>query len=158
MVVASWAVANAVDGEASYLIIDSNGLGRGVFDKARQSSIRVLGVNVQSTARDPDRFANIRANMYWNLREDFENGTISIPDDQNLIDQLGAMKYTEDNRGRILIIKKSKLKPELEGESPDEADSLAMSRIYPDTMFVRKRNPNKEGWGDLPDPKGWMSA
>jgi hypothetical protein len=69
----------------------------------------------------------------------FERGTIEIPNDPDLLNQLAALKYDTDKRGRTLIMDKRALKKEI-GSSPNEADALAMLFYELDTMISKKVN------------------
>ena len=44
----------------------------------------------------PTRFANLRSEGYWNLRERFTTGRIRIPADNQLVGELAALRYSFD--------------------------------------------------------------
>ena len=156
MEVAAWAARIYDVNDVTAAFVDLIGIGRGVFDRLRELRLRVYGADSRGRSREPERFANARAEMYWRLREAFETGTISIPDDQELIDQLGCLKY--ENEGKIQIWKKSKLRKELEGDSPDEADALAMTYFLPENIFRKARKkPDPYEAGEKADEESWMA-
>lgn len=112
---------------------DVIGIGWAVMGNIRKRaprSITVRSVDFRGRASDARKFLNKRMELYWKLREEFENGEISIPEDQDVIDQLNALKYDTNERGQMYMISKDKLRKELEGESPDETDALASSEIF----------------------------
>ena len=73
---------------------------------------------------DPD-FENVGAQMWWHLREAFQNNNIAIPDDPILIGQLARRRYDMNSSGKRLIKLESKRKAGV--ESPDRADALALA-------------------------------
>lgn len=101
--------------------IDSTGVGKGVFDRLAEQDYNVVeykGGRAPKKKKDKDRFENITAMYYWQLRTLFENGTIQIIKHQQLINELSNMKYEITSSGKIRIIKP-------EGKSPDFSDSCA---------------------------------
>ena len=106
--------------------IDVVGVGGGVVDRLIELGEAVDGVNVGEKAGDKERFVNLRAEIFWGLRERFREGDISIPDDEELIGQLSNIKYKFDSRGRTKI--ESKEEMQKRGlKSPDKADAVALA-------------------------------
>lgn len=106
--------------------IDSIGIGAGVVDRLYELKTEgVEAINVSLPARDPERFFNRRAELYWGLRERFRTGDVDIPDDDRLIEELSTLRYQITSRGQIRIESKDELKKRL-GRSPDYADTVAM--------------------------------
>lgn len=107
--------------------VDVIGVGAGVVDTLTAQGHPVIGMNAAWAARDSERFANIRAEWYWALRERFEAGEIAIdPHDHDLAIQLSKLKFKYDARGRIQIERKEDIK-QREGWSPDRADALMLA-------------------------------
>lgn len=157
MVVAVWGKMRHMASEAVASIVDMVGLGRGVYDRMRELGVRAFAGDSRGRSTDADRFKNARAEMYWRLREAFEKGTIDIPNDDDLINQLGCLKY--DDEGKIQIWKKSKLRKELEGGSPDEADALALTYYFPEASFRKQpEDPYGDDDDDSDDDGSWMSS
>lgn len=120
-------VSTALNLQGGKAGIDTAGLGSGCFDRLRQLGHRdVVSVNVAERARKPDVFLNLRAEVGWKLRETFERGDISIPDDPALISELASLRYHYDGSGRIQLERKEVAKSRL-GRSPDLADALMLS-------------------------------
>jgi hypothetical protein len=136
---------------ATAVKIDDIGLGGGVTDRLNEivkeerakppnrpgqpqqrnetlARVKIYGVNVgqaTSTKTQAETYLNLRAELYFSLRSRFQDGTISIPDDDITISQLGATKYEIDSRGRIKIESKDDMKKR--GlPSPDRADALML--------------------------------
>jgi hypothetical protein len=115
--------------EAAY--IDVVGLGAGVYDRLRQQSFRVYPHNSSERAYDSERFHNRRAEVYWLAREMAERGELDLPsdgEDDDLIAQLGSVKWKVTAGGRILL--ESKEDMQKRGlPSPDRADAAVMALI-----------------------------
>jgi phage terminase large subunit len=123
--------------------VDTIGIGWAVEGALRDKKGSIIeAYDCRRTADDPERFENKRAEMYWRLREQFEKGTISIPDDPDLIIQLICIKYEPNKRGLIQIWEKKKLKKDI-GGSPDEADALAMLYFNNNDRYSLKRTSSE---------------
>jgi len=131
--------------------IDIIGVGAGVYDQSK-SIHGINGVNVSMAANDHERFYNLRAELYWNLRERFENtykyvkngerfdeyDLISLSgDDQELISQLTVIKYKFHSNGKIIMESKEDMKKRI-GKSPDRADALMLKFFRPKTIVASK--------------------
>jgi hypothetical protein len=88
------------------------------------SSINV-GSSVQGEPTNRDKYANLKAQLYWNLRETFRSGAISGVRDETLIGQLASLRYEEDLQGRIRIETKDSLRKR-GVPSPDRAEALML--------------------------------
>ena len=106
--------------------IDSTGLGVAVCDRLNQLGFGVHMVNFGSRPeRKVDMCANRRAELYVELREWLQAGG-AIPNDPELIEELAAMEYYFDSKGRIIFERKADLKSRI-GRSPDKSDALALA-------------------------------
>ena len=105
--------------------VDETGVGAGVVDRLRQIGHAVEGVSFGGAATDPLRFRQKRSEMYWSLREGLEQGKVSLPDDEDLIADLSALRFDFDAAGRIVLESKDEVRKRL-GRSPDRADALAL--------------------------------
>jgi hypothetical protein len=108
-------------------VIDVIGVGAGVYDRVTEMGRPAIPFDSSSSASNPRRFKNLRAEMWWTVRELFEEGAMDIDDtDDMLASELLAIKYSIDSAGRIYIEPKELTKKQL-GRSPDKADALMMS-------------------------------
>ena len=116
----------AFDCKPESIAVDSIGLGAGVVDRLVETNIQgVEPVNAALPARDSERFANRRAEMYWALRERFRSGEIALPPEEEMKEQLASLRYRHTSRGQIQMESKEEMKRR--GlHSPDHADMLAM--------------------------------
>jgi len=120
--------------------IDEIGIGAGVVDRLLEQKVDARGVNVGEAASDSEHFSNLRAELYWNLRERFESGAIDIdPHDEELASELVSIKWKPDSRGRVQIEKKEDMKERI-GRSPDRAEALMLAFAEP---------VQRVGWEDL---------
>ncbi|MBR0315966.1 MAG: hypothetical protein IJQ99_03795 [Synergistaceae bacterium] len=113
---------------AKKISVDEIGIGRGVVDSLAEEGYRDVGVNVAERSSDPERYHNMRAELWWNLREllDPEKKPIALPDDDELLAELSSVKYKIDSRGAIQIESKEEMKKRL-GRSPDRADAVVLA-------------------------------
>jgi phage terminase large subunit len=106
-------------------IVDEVGIGSGVADRLRELRVRVTHFNGGARASKPDKFINRRAESFWILRRKLEEGTIALPPDEKLTDELCSMMWKTSSTGKIKIEPKDLLRERL-GRSPDRADAVAM--------------------------------
>ncbi|MBF0589025.1 MAG: terminase [Magnetococcales bacterium] len=110
------------------IFVDGGGVGGGVCDRLQQLLVPDV-VEVNFGARGDSDHANMRAVMWGGMRAWLEhNGT--LPDDQELIDDLISVEYgfTADNK--IQLEKKEAMKKR--GlSSPDCGDALALTFAFP---------------------------
>lgn len=125
-VVASW-VAGLIDElEPDDTIIDTCGLGVGVADVLRKDGYRIKYVNVSKVASVKDRYERLRSELYFErLRAAFEARTISIPRDQDLIDELSVIKI-EAWEPKVVVESKRKMLSRGVA-SPNIADALMLT-------------------------------
>jgi len=120
--------------ELEGLAVDIVGLGAGVYDRLLELNYEVREVNVGEAPSDDEakeKFYNLRAEIFWNLRNMFKpdsNGKseISIPNDPELKKELSEIRYKYSSEKKIKIESKEEMKKRL-GHSPDKADALALA-------------------------------
>jgi len=137
--------------------IDEIGVGGGVVDRLLEQNLDVHGVDVSRPAIEKDKFANLRAEYYWNLRTRFEEGSISLKpiavqmskaEIVKLIEQLTSIRYEYGSNGKVAIWSKERMRRE--GiKSPDVADAmmLAFAEYYPE-LKPKRRKTWGEKWSD----------
>ncbi len=113
--------------------VDVIGVGSGVYDRLREQNHPCTAVNVSEAAHDREHFANLRAEMYWHLRERFQKGEIDLTrisrsHYDRLSGELTAMKFKYTSAGKIILESKDEMKRRL-GYSPDLADALAFAFV-----------------------------
>ncbi len=123
------------------VFIDVGGLGAGVVDRMWQIGHqgRVIAVNSSNKSSNQAKFLNLRAEMWWRMRDWFELGAF-LPNDPELRADLLAPTYEYDAANRIKIESKEKMKAR--GlKSPDLADALALTFAYPVEAYGRVEDP-----------------
>ncbi|MCM8808316.1 MAG: phage terminase large subunit, partial [Candidatus Omnitrophica bacterium] len=106
------------------ICIDAIGVGRGVVDRLREIGfLNLIPIVLGNKPSEPD-FLNIRAELYWKLRNWILGGGKLIKDDS--FNQLLNIKYKKNSDRKIMIIPKDILRKK--GiPSPDVADALALT-------------------------------
>ena len=145
-VLTGWALRRLFDYQPRFVFVDVIGYGWAVEGnlRARYADGETIGVNVNTEARDKSRFRRLRDELWFEVRDEFINGLISIPDDPLLIEELSAFHYKEDENGLIKVESKDDL--EARGfDSPNRADCLMM-RLYFGVHDVRrmKETPKRD--------------
>ena len=104
--------------------IDSIGVGQGLCDEMSQNGYPVVPM-IGGASADDDRFANARAEWYWEFRGLLERGEAVLPSDcPELVSELGGIRYQMQASDRKIIVEsKDKIKKRL-GKSPDYADAF----------------------------------
>lgn len=123
------AVSNMVlkeeDKKPNAIFVDSIGVGSGVVDRLEEKGYNVIDSNASMKADETDIYYNKRAEMYFLLREFVRKGG-KIPNDEQLKEELLAIRYIYSKaNGKIQIQAKDDIKEEI-GRSPDKSDSLAL--------------------------------
>lgn len=101
----------------------TGGYGQGAEDLLKQRGRDILGVNFADKATDPDKYPNVRTQMYLELAEEVKNG-FWIPEEARA--ELLAQSVTINNKGKLALIPKADIKKVL-GHSPDLCDAIALS-------------------------------
>lgn len=112
--------------KALHVRVDASGVGVGVIAPLHLAGFMTTPVTFGSCSSDQAKYKNLRAEMYWNLRERFRTNTIAIdPKDTKLAAELSVIQRKEDPKGLIQIEKKDDIRKRL-GRSPDASDALAL--------------------------------
>jgi hypothetical protein len=139
------------------------GRGEGVIDRLRQLGYGVIEANFGAAAINGARYARRREEMWDAVRKWLVSGG-SLPDDEDLCEELSMPTYTFDASNRMVLEKKEKMKERI-GKSPDFADALALTFFAPVAgdevepeyaRYVRRRRRGREAvivWDD--DPAAW---
>jgi phage terminase large subunit len=114
--------------------IDAGGLGGGPADRLRALGFQIEAVNFGAGASDPSRYANKRSELYWSLREALERGSVTLPDDDELMADLTAIRYSFSQNGKVQLVSKEEIRQKL-GRSPDRSDALVLA------TFVARGSP-----------------
>ena len=117
------------------VFVDESGVGGGVVDRLGVLGVPVYGVDGGGKARRPSQFADMRAEIFWEIARLLREDAIDLPDDPVLVSQLLALRYEISSTGRIRLESKTRLKKR--GiPSPDRADALALAFMEPPSMQI----------------------
>lgn len=112
--------------------VDEIGVGSGVVDVLEENGYTDVGIDVSKGSNDPARFANLRAELWWALREMLDVDPvrnpqpIGLPPDEELLAELSSVQYKYNSRGQVQIEAKEDMKKRL-GRSPDRADAVVLA-------------------------------
>lgn len=112
--------------EFDYFVVDDTWVWWWVTDRLREQGFNVMPINNASSASDQETFRDIKAEIYWLLRQAFIDGKIRIYDTERLIKDISNIKYDYTSKGQIFIKSKKDMKREWL-DSPDFADALALA-------------------------------
>lgn len=110
------------------VFIDGGGVGGGVVDILKSQGYKVIEVNFGSAARESQKYANKRAEMWANMRDWLATG--AVDPDPELADDFVGVEYGFDKDGRLLLEKKEEMKKRGLA-SPDNGDALALTFAEP---------------------------
>ena len=95
---------------AEAIFVDENGVGAGVADRLRELNAPVHGVQFGRRAPHPTRFANLRSEIFWELRRLINDRLIALPDDEELAAQLLSLRYDVSSSGQVQMESKRELR------------------------------------------------
>lgn len=108
------------------VVVDGTGVGGGVADRLREMGCNVLGIESAAADKEPAKFINRRAGMWWRAGQAFAEGAVALTDpSEELAGQLTVPTYSFASAGRIKVESKDDIKARL-GRSPDHADAYVM--------------------------------
>jgi len=110
------------------IFVDVVGVGAGVVDRLRMLGYDIIEVNGGEKAREPERHADKRAEMWVDMR-DWLHGA-DIPDEVDLYEGLIQVQYFFDDKERLRLERKQDMKKR-DLKSPDEADAIALTFAEP---------------------------
>lgn len=113
------------------LKIDVIGIGAGVVDRLREERYPVVPVNVGGKSSNAERFANLRHELWWDLRERFREGTVAGPINDVTMGQLSDIRYAYDSRHTAPIIESKDAMRKRGKRSPDRAEALLLAFTNP---------------------------
>lgn len=162
--------------EADGIAIDEIGVGAGTIDwlrKIPEAMRYVFGVNVANSSSDKKRYARLRDELWWRVRENCQKGAYSFPCgnraeeamSNELCNELSSLNYEFNNAGAYVL--ESKKQAKMRGvASPNIGDALAISEYFYDSaqnIFLTKskvsakRKKANDFGNDERNEYSWMS-
>lgn len=119
---------------------DGDGLGIPILDRMAELGWRVNRCHNNSAARQPDRYKNCIAEMYWEAAKQARNRSIILPDDDKLDSQLITRQSFPASDGKLQLESKKDMKKN--GlTSPDRADAVVGVMTSSNPLQVTKYTP-----------------
>lgn len=133
-------IVNENQDKTIYAKIDGVGVGGGVIDRLRElefNNLYVYEIQNNAVAMDSEEYTDTITEMFFQFKEKLEKGLISIPNDDELIEDLAGRKYVFDSKGRLKVESKDEFKKRF-GRSPDKGDSFLMVwyTVYQGDIFL----------------------
>jgi hypothetical protein len=126
---------------ATTVKVDSIGIGWGLCGELRNRAARgehtaaIVEVNVAEKATDPTKYANLRAQIWWEigrlLSEQRAWDLSGMDDADRTIAELLEPRWAPDTAGRIKVESKDDIRERSAGRSPDRADALLLAFYSP---------------------------
>ena len=108
------------------IFVDSIGVGAGLADRLRELDVPAVAVSVSESPAIKAKFMRLRDELFWKAREWFEERSCQIPNDPTLIQELTAIRYKFQSRGKMKVESKDEMKRRGQ-RSPDVADAFVMT-------------------------------
>ncbi|NER98614.1 MAG: hypothetical protein F6J86_33125 [Symploca sp. SIO1B1] len=109
-----------------YVGVDNVGVGAGALDIIKREHVYARGIRWGKPATDKERFANLKAEQFWEVREALEKRELAIAPlgdyEEELMEDWANTFYEETAKGQIKIEDKAKTKQRL-GRSPNCGDA-----------------------------------
>lgn len=110
----------------SKICVDATGVGATFYDVvSRRYPGICIPVKMAETPRNNRKFRKRRDELFWAMRDRFMDGTIEIPEIQDLLEDLHCIQYSQTT-GKIIVDNKDVIKKKI-GRSCDYADSLVLT-------------------------------
>jgi len=111
---------------AKKAVIDSIGIGAGIRSRLSELGIDVQGINVGRKSDNPEDFKRVKGEVWMNAQEMFRENLVSLLDNDELIEELAAHRYTANSSGQVIMEKSSDTQKRLGGKSPDLAAAFVL--------------------------------
>ncbi len=118
--------------EPDFIVADNTGMGDPIIDIMAAKGWPICRIDFGGKPRDSKKYANVRAEMYFELSHLIGAGALILPDDPDLKEQLNWQKYKCNDKEQTRLEPKDRLPG-----SPDRADTIAM--LYYDMPSPREQ-------------------
>lgn len=114
----------------SVIVVDAVGMGAGVYDRLAELGLPVRDINVANKAMDPDRYPDLRSELWFKARSWLQTGTKAMPGDSDVLERLQqelvSVRYAYDSSGRERVESKDEMKKR-KLPSPNLADAFILT-------------------------------
>jgi hypothetical protein len=137
--------------------VDAAGIGYFLAKHLQDLGFPVRPVNVGERASDRERYANLKAEFYWGLRQRFQAGDVAGLTDERTIGQLAGIRYRHTARGQVEIERKEDARKR-GVRSPDRAEAVMLAFARPAVgqfLFADERSDQRAA-NEAGHPAGWV--
>jgi phage terminase large subunit len=134
--------------------VDAAGIGYYLAKHLQDLGYPVRPVNVGERASDRERYANLKAEFYWGLRQRFQAGDVAGLTDERTIGQLAGIRYRHTARGQVEIERKEDARKR-GVKSPDRAEAVmlafarpAVTQLFLDDRPIESSAPTIHGYDE----------
>lgn len=106
--------------------VDAVGIGYYMAQHLRDHGLPVSEVNVGQASRDPEKYVNCKAEIYWGFRLRASCGDLAGLTDDRAIAQLAGIRYSHNSRGQVVIEPKEEARRR-GVKSPDRAEAVILA-------------------------------
>ena len=116
--------------DCTHIVVDPIGVGAGLRSfmskRGEKEGIKILSADNREKAVDPKNYFNRRAEIWFNGRNRFVDGTVCLPDDDDqLVEELSKVGYSmQSDKTRKIHPKEKIRKADYLGHSPGRAECL----------------------------------
>jgi len=108
------------------ILVDSIGLGAGVVDRLIELDLPCRGINVAESSSMNDKYARLRDELWFAVREWLEDRDCKLPDDEELVSDLCKPRFKFTSNGKLKVESKDEMKRR-GMNSPDVGDALCLT-------------------------------
>jgi hypothetical protein len=127
------------------ILIDVIGVGSGVVDRLAEQDLPVRGINVAESPASKKNYLNLRAELWFKIKDWLSARDCRLPNDDELIAELVSPSYTYTSTGKIKIEAKESMRKR-GVKSPDKADALALTMASSAASFSSNFNQMGYNW------------
>lgn len=143
------------DDQPDAMFVDKGGLGAGVVDRLRELNIPVVGVNFAERANDWETYDNRRAEMWWLMKQWFEDTPVRIVNNRAFIADITAPQPGENSSNGRKLLERKKDMAKRGIRSPDGGDAMALTFAAPVVARVDTLAGIRGSSGAAPTPAGY---
>ncbi|MBY0274725.1 hypothetical protein K2Z84_05255 [Candidatus Binatia bacterium] len=131
------------------IVVQGDAIGQGHYflRDLEKAGYPVAFVNVGLPSSEPKRFASLKAEIYWELRDTLQANQLAFPKDRPMqsivertIGQLSTVRFTETERGQVIIESKESL-ARRGVASPDLGEAVIL--CFAKSAKIRPRSARK---------------
>ncbi len=127
------------------VVVDGFGVGMELLNEFAKLRVPIMGTLVGNAADDPTQFVNLKAQMYWRMREWILKGN-ELVGTMKQWEQILSVRYCSEVSRVKIMGKKAMLEAKLESPDLIEAFALTFSREYVTTLDEYQEKEVPEEW------------